>query len=167
MSFRGPDAAFDAFVAASSPSLLRLAYRLTADVHLAEDLLQGALWRVAKQWSRAREHPGAYARRTLVNLAADARRHRRRRPVEVGLDDLGDRADRAPVDQLEDRDVLLAALRDLPPRQRTVVVLRYWEDMSIDETAALLGCSTGNVKSTASRGLERLRGVLTAEGAIR
>jgi RNA polymerase sigma-70 factor (sigma-E family) len=167
VSLRGPDAAFDEFVESASPSLLRLAYRFTGDKHLAEDLLQGALWRVAKHWSRARENPGAYAQRTLVNLAADGRRHRRRRPAEVPLEVLGDRSDSPSADRLEDRDLLLTALRRLPPRQRAVLVLRYWEDMSIDETAALLSCSIGNVKSTASRGLDSLRNVLTAEGAIR
>lgn len=167
MSLRGPDATFDEFVATSSPYLLRLAYRLTTDVHLAEDLLQGALWRVAKHWAQARENPGAYAQRTLVNLAADGRRDRRRRPVEVRIEALGDRADAGPSDQVENRDLLLAALRRLPPRQRAVIVLRYWEDMSVEETAAVLGCSNGNVKSTASRGLERLRDVLDTEGALR
>ncbi len=166
MSLREPDPAFDDFVAAYSPHLLRLAYRLTLDAHLAEDLLQEALWRVAKHWSRAKESPRAYADRTLVNLAADRSRSRRRRPIEVRLDTI-DRAAASTGDHVEDRELLISSLRQLPPRQRAVLVLRYWEDMSVEQTALLLGCTTGNVKSTASRGLERLRAVLDTEGVHR
>ena len=67
---------------------------------------------------------------------------------------------------MEDRDLLLGALRALPPKVRTVVVLRYWEDLSVEETAALLGWPTGTVKSTAARGLQRLRTVLEHPGAV-
>lgn len=159
------DGSYDAFVTAASPQLLRLAYRLTGDRHLAEDLLQSALLKVARQWPRAREHPTAYAQRTIVNLATDGWRRKGSRPVEIGMSAASDRCDRDEY-PYDEREVLFAALRQLRPRQRAVLVLRFWEDRSIDETAALLETSTGNVKSTTHRGLQRLRTILAAtEGA--
>jgi RNA polymerase sigma-70 factor (sigma-E family) len=164
---RGLDGAFDAFVTDASPRLLRLAYRLTGDRGLAEDLLQNALWRVARRWSRAADDPYAYAHRTLVNLAVDGHRRRLRRPREVAVAAPPERGGRPETDAVDDRDALLAALRGLPPRQRAVVVLRFWEDLSVERTADLLGCSAGNVKSTTSRALAALRAVLDTEGAPR
>jgi RNA polymerase sigma-70 factor (sigma-E family) len=163
MTLFGPGADFDAFVHQSTPQLLHFAFRLTGQREAAEDLLQLAYVRLAGQWSRARDSPGAYARRTLVNLSTDRWRQRSRRPVEVPLDPLRV-PDGTSGSGVEERDELMVALRALPPRQRAVLVLRYWEDLSVDETARLLGCSTGNVKSTASRGLVRLRDVLQTEG---
>lgn len=161
MSLRRLDSAFDDFVRASSGGLLQLAYRLTGDRHAAEDLLQTALWRVARKWEAAQGNPVAYVRRTLVNLAHDDVRKKVRRPREVAP---GQDVAAVPASGFEDRDVLLTALRSLTPRMRVVVVLRYWEDLSVEQTADLLGCSTGTVKSTASRGLERLRTLLDAQG---
>jgi len=148
---------FEEFVLARSGALLRTAYLLTGDRQHAEDLLQTALWRVSRRWGTARNNPHAYARRTLVNLAHDRRRRLMRRPAEVG-DDLELRAvaDPAP-EQVLDRDVLVRALRGLPRRQRVAVILRYWEDLSVEEAAEAMGCSTGTVRSNASRGLARLR----------
>jgi RNA polymerase sigma-70 factor (sigma-E family) len=160
------DATYDAFVIAASPQLLRLAYRLTGDRHLAEDLLQSSLLKVARQWPRAREHPTAYAQRTIVNLATDGWRRRRARPPEIGMAAVPDRQHPSEQTAYDEREVLFAALRQLKPRQRAVLVLRFWEDRSIDDTAELLNTSTGNIKSTTHRGLERLRTILAAtEGA--
>jgi RNA polymerase sigma-70 factor (sigma-E family) len=167
VGLRALDPGFDAFVSAASPRLLRLGYRLTGDRHAAEDLLQLALWQVAKHWPRARDNPVAYANRTLVNLATDGWRRRARRPEELGVGSPPEHGAPSGTDQIDDRHILIDALRRLPPRQRAVVVLRFWEDLSVDDTAALLGCSTGNVKSTSSRALERLRAVLEPEGAHR
>lgn len=163
MALLKPSADFDEFVVAASPRLLKLAYRLTGDRGHAEDLLQICLWRVARRWRTARENPVGYARRVLANLAADGWRRRRRYPLEVPTADILDVANSGewtPQAAIDDREVLLRGMRLLPARTRTILVLRYWEDLSVEETAILLGCSVGTVKSTSSRGLERLRAVL-------
>ena len=159
------DDEFDAFVLSSSRGLFRLAHRLTGDWYAAEDLVQTTLWRVARNWDRARDAPLPYARRILVNLTVDRVRSRTRRPSEVGGDRFLDRADPTPASQVEEREVLLAALRGLRPRQRAVLVLRYWEDLSVEQTAEALGCTTGTVKSTSSKGLANLRALLENQGA--
>jgi len=150
--------AFDAFVSSSSDRLVRTAYLLCGDRGHAEDLVQTALMRTARQWRRAREHPEAYARQVVVNLAKDRWRQLGRRPVEAPLE-----ADVAEPqgDVSGDRDVLLRATRLLPPGQRAVLVLRFFDDLSVAETAAVLGCSTGTVKSQTSRALDNLRAALT------
>lgn len=158
---------FEVFVAEASPALLRLAFRLTGDRQLAEDLLQAALWRVVKHWEPASNSPIAYARQVLVNLATDGWRKRRRLPSEVMTGWLPDAIVPETTDAFGDRQVLVAALRALPRRQRTALVLRYWEDLSVEQTAQLMGCSAGTVKSTCSKGLQRLRGVLEEAGAHR
>lgn len=154
---------FDAFVIAASPKLLRTAYLLTGDRGHAEDLLQTALLRTARRWSAAREQPAAYARRVLVNLAKDRSRNLSRRPAESLEDDLSnarhvDRSD--PLAGVELREVLIEAVRRLPIRQRTALVLRYFEDLSVDDTAAAMGCSPGTVKSQTHAALATLRGSL-------
>ena len=112
VSRRRLDAGFDRFVIETSPMLLRTAHRLTGNVHLAEDLLQAALWRVARNWARASDNPVAYARKALVNLAIDGRRARSRRVVEVP----GSIPEVSTTDQPYERDEeLLAALTELPP----------------------------------------------------
>jgi RNA polymerase sigma-70 factor (sigma-E family) len=146
--------AFDAFVASSSDRLLRTAYLLCGDRGHAEDLVQTALMRTARQWRRARDVPEAYARRVVVNLAKDRWRQLARRPAEAPLDiDLAE----PRIDTFDDRDVLLRAVQRLAPGQRAVLVLRYFDDLSVEETAAVLGCSTGTVKSQTSRALDNLR----------
>ena len=150
--------AFEAFVAASSDRLLRTAYLLCGDRGHAEDLVQTALLRTARRWRAAREQPEAYARRVLVNLAKDRWRTLARRPAEAAFDTDVE----APADEsLLDRDALLRATRALPPGQRAVLVLRFLDDLSVEDTAAALGCSSGTVKSQTSRALERLRAALT------
>jgi RNA polymerase sigma-70 factor (sigma-E family) len=147
-------AAFDEFVASSSDRLLRTAYLLCGDRGHAEDLVQTALMRTARQWRRAREFPEAYARRVVVNLAKDRWRQLGRRPAEAPLDtDLPE----PQVDTFGDRDVLLRAVQRLATGQRAVLVLRYFDELSVEETAAVLGCSTGTVKSQTSRALDNLR----------
>ncbi len=152
---------FDEFVVGRSPALLRTAVLLLGDRTEAEDLLQTALLRVARHWSRALDNPDAYTRRVLVNLAHDHARRRRRHP-ESPAPEIERLCAGAPVAEssIEDRGELLQALRALPERQRATVVLRFWEDLSVTETASLLGCSEGTVKSTTSKALARLRHVL-------
>jgi RNA polymerase sigma-70 factor (sigma-E family) len=162
MAIRGDD--FDDFVRGSATRLLRTAVLLTGDRGAAEDLLQETYERIYVHWPRIRGGaPEAYARRTLTNLAANRWRKRLRRPVEVALAD----HDQSRPDDSEEyavRRELLAALQQLPPRQRAVIVLRYYEDLTEAQTAETLGCSVGTVKSQASRALDRLR--LLSEPAI-
>lgn len=153
--------AFDDFVGASSDSLLRTAYLLCGDRGEAEDLVQTALMRTARRWRTARESPEAYARRVVVNLSKDRWRRLSRRPVELPLD--GDVA-LAVGDGFLDRDQLLRAVRLLAPGQRAVLVLRYFDDLGVEETAAVLGCSVGTVKSQTSRALANLRVALHPQG---
>jgi RNA polymerase sigma-70 factor (sigma-E family) len=154
---------FDEFVASSAESLLRTAHLITWDASEAEDLVQECLLKVARRWPRVRRmgQPMAYARRVLINLAVDGSERRSRRHVE--LDTAHALADDPAQDTLADldtRDELLAALAGLTARQRAVLVLRYFNDLTETDVAELLGCSTGTVKSNASRGLARLREVL-------
>lgn len=164
-----PGTDFDDFVIGRSPTLLRTAILLCGgDRQAGEDLLQQALLKVAARWRVARDNPTAYTRAALVNLAHDRRRRMRRRPAEAPWTASADAgvAAEAEADAAIARDVVIAALRELPARQRVAVVLRYWEDLSVDETAHLMACSTGTVKSNASRGLDRLRVLLTRSEAM-
>ena len=160
-------AEFEQFVAGSTDSLLRSAYLLVGDLAESEDLVQECLVTVAKRWPRVRsmEHPRAYARRVLLNLALDGstRRSRRRRELERAdtIDEGLDERSTGELTAVDVRSELVAALATLPPRQRAVLVLRYFEDLSESETAAALQCSVGTVKSTASRALARLQSTLT------
>ena len=149
--------AFELFVAGASGRLLRTAYLLCGDRGHAEDLVQLTLLRTARRWPRARRRPEAYARRVLVNLAKDRWRTLHRRVDEVAV-----RAEvAAPADDaVVEREPLLAAIRDLPSGQRAVLVLRFFDDLSVAETAAALDCSEGTVKSQTARGLDRMRRVL-------
>jgi RNA polymerase sigma-70 factor (sigma-E family) len=154
---------FDRFVADSTDTLLRTAYLIAGDLGEAEDLVQETLFAVARRWPRVRrmQHPTAYARRILVNRAVGgAGRHARRRQ-ELAADVPPERWDaRADGGEPEGHDELISALAALPPRQRAVLVLRYFLDLPEAEVAAALKCSLGTVKSTASRGLARLERAL-------
>ena len=158
---------FEQFVADSTDSLLRTAYLVVGDLAESEDLVQECFVIVAKRWPRVRsmEHPRAYARRVLLNLALDgsARRSRRRLELEQAdtIDERFDERSSGELTAVDTRSALVAALARLPPRQRAVLVLRYFEDLSESETAAALQCSVGTVKSTASRALARLQSTLT------
>lgn len=153
------DPAFDAFVLRDSSRLLRTAVLLTADRELSEDLVQMALVRVARHWPAAQRSPYAYAQRVLVNLVHDRRRGRSRRVSESPLDRL-DESHHGVSDRVEEtveRTVLIASLRRLPARQREVIVLRFFADLSVVDTAAAVGCSAGAVKTHTSRVLDSLR----------
>lgn len=151
---------FREFVAARSAELLRTAYFLTGgDVHDAQDLLQTALTATARHWPRIvkRDQPGAYVRRAMARHQINRWRSRVRRP-ETLMPALPDHAtghdEQARVDL---RQGLLAALRALPPRQRAVVVLRYYEDRPEADVAALLHISVGTVRSQSAKALAKLR----------
>jgi RNA polymerase sigma-70 factor (sigma-E family) len=151
---------FREFVAARSAGLLRTAYFLSGgDLHDAQDLLQTALIAAARHWSRIikRDQPEAYVRRALARHQINRWRARARRPetlVSALPDHPTERDEQAGVDL---RPGLIAALRTLPPRQRAVVVLRYYEDRSEAEVAALLGISVGTVRSQSAKALAKLR----------
>ena len=165
---------FEQFVTASSDALLRTAYLVVWDPVEAEDLVQECLLSVARRWPRVRrmDHPHAYARRVLINLALDGakRRTRSRRELvgdeAVTLAAVPDESSARRMNAVGVRAELIAALATLPPRQRAVLVLRYFEDLSEAQVAELLGCSVGTVKSTASRGLTRLQAALSPEVSL-
>jgi len=148
----------EVFLAERGAPLLRTAKLLTGSREAGEDLLQAALERLLKHRHRIDGDPEGYLRRTLYNLAADG--WRRRGTRIAGLRKLRVAAaqeNTAGTELVDLRDALVRLLLQLPARQRTVIVLRYWAGHSEAEVAALLGCSVGNVKSAASRGMARLR----------
>ena len=151
---------FHDFAASRWARLFRIALLLTDDQGLAEDLAQSTLTAVYASWSRVRraDDPDAYARRILLN--SHIRRFRRKRPTEIPLV-TGLEATVAgtpdPAAAVDTRLAVRAALASLPPRQRAVVVLRYWADLTEEQTAAALGCAVGTVKSQASKAIAKLR----------
>ena len=150
---------FTEFVVARQAALLRTAYLLTGHAQDAEDLVQTTLVKVVPHWRRIRGNPEPYVRRVLVN--ENVSRWRRRRWREDSTDDVPEGIADGP-----DHDELLAvrsALATLAPRQRAVIVLRYYEGLSEAEIAATLGIAPGTVKSQARDGLARLRQALPAE----
>ena len=158
MSRPPSDGEFTEFVHASWASLYRTAYLMLGDRAEAEDLVQTTLAKTYASWSKVREVRAApaFARTVLVNTAASWFRKkswRNERPTAV-LPDSGHEND--PTD----RPAVIAALAQLPPRQRAVIVLRYYDDLTVAQTAAALGCSDGTVKSQTSDALTRLRGLL-------
>jgi RNA polymerase sigma-70 factor (sigma-E family) len=158
---------FATFMARSAPALARTAWLLCGDTHQAEELVQQALMKTYLAWPKARQgEPLAYARRILANLRID-RWRRRRREVLMASDTLPDRSDGglSAADRHAERDRLARALLQLPTRQRRIVVLRHLEGLTEREVADALGVSVGTVKSTASRGIARLREVLQGEDA--
>jgi RNA polymerase sigma-70 factor (sigma-E family) len=150
-------AGFREFVEVRYTDLLRTAYLLTGTRDAAEDLVQSALLTTMRHW-RAVADPMAYVRRAMVNQRTSL--WRRIGSRELLTDAPPDRSTPDGTAGRADRDELLTALGRLPARMRAVLVLRYWEDMSEEDTAQMLGCSVGTVKSQASRGLSRLRDVL-------
>ncbi|WP_200216826.1 SigE family RNA polymerase sigma factor [Micromonospora coerulea] len=158
---------FDDFVVTRSPRLLRTAFLLTRDWALAEDLLQTALARAWEAWRRIDGDPEPYVRRIIVNAYASS--SGRRWWGELPTADLPEAAAEAdPHAGLDDRDRFWRALGRLPRRQRAVLVLRYFEDLSEIEISEVLGCSVGTVKSQASRAVAKLRldETLTPEGML-
>ncbi|MFI7410338.1 SigE family RNA polymerase sigma factor [Streptomyces sp. NPDC049627] len=149
---------FQEFVRARWSHLVRTAYLLTGDAHHAEDLTQTALAKAYRSWRRVAraDNPEAYVRRMLVSCNSD--RFRKRRVAEALTAAPPETAGRdAGYAGVDERGPLLGALAQLPPKQRAVVVMRYWEDLSEAEVAEVLGCSVGTVKSQASKGLAKLR----------
>ena len=147
------DAEFDAFVVARSPALLRTAYLLVRDQGLAEDLLQTSLTKTWFAWSRIHGDPEPYVRRVMVTTQVSW--WRRRWNGEVPTAEMPERPSGADV-PVKDQD-LWEALGHLTRRQRAVVVLRYYEDLTEAQTATLLGCSVGTVKSQCARALAKMR----------
>jgi RNA polymerase sigma-70 factor (sigma-E family) len=147
---------FREFVAGHQQALMRTAYLLTGDAHQAEDLLQSVLLKVLRRWSRLSrvERPEAYVRKALLNQHISWRRRPGR--IELPTADPPDRP-YSSEDPTIVRLVMRRALMRLPPRQRAVIVLRYYEDQTERETAELLNCSIGTVKSQAHYALARLR----------
>jgi RNA polymerase sigma-70 factor (sigma-E family) len=148
---------FEEWVAARRGALARTAYLLTGDVHLAEDLVQETLARVAQRWRRLHRTGSrdAYARTVMHNLAIDRWRRRRARPPEVLTDHHPELGGEGP--DVERRLVLRDALARLTSKQRAVLSLRFYEDLTEVQTAAVLGCSVSTVKSQTRTALERLR----------
>jgi RNA polymerase sigma-70 factor (sigma-E family) len=147
----GPDS-FEEYVAARRGALLRTAYLLTGSRDDAEDLVQVALIKAVPHWKRIADHPEPYVRKILARESVS--RWRRRRWRELPSDELPETHIDGPA---EDRVELQRALGRLAPRQRAVIVLRYYEDLTEVETARVLGISVGTVKSQARDALARLR----------
>lgn len=149
------------FIAAQQAPLLRAAYLLTGNSSGAQDLVQETLIRVVDKWRQVRsaDSPHAYTRKIM--LREFQRGHRRRWNDELPHAEVPERDADARYDAVDDRDRIRRALLHLPPRQRAAVVLRHYEDRSEAETAELLGCRLGTIKSLTSRGLSSLREHLT------
>lgn len=153
---RPGEAEFHEFVVARWPRLVRTAYLLTGDRHHAEDLAQATLVRAFQGWNRVRtsDSPDAYVHRIMVRC--NASRFRKRRVAEQ-LGELPERGTSDAAEQVAQRRALVAALQDLPKKQRAIVVLRFWSDLTERETAEVVGCSVGAVKSQTHRALAKLR----------
>ena len=159
---REREAEFGDYVAARAARLVRFAYLICGDWHRAEDAVQTALTKLYLAWTRLDPVAGvdAYTRRIVVRtLTDDGRLARFRR------ERLSDRPPEPPATpdltgEVDERVAVLDALRRVPPRQRAALVLRYWEDLSIEQTAEVLGCTPGTVKSQTARGLATLRDLL-------
>jgi RNA polymerase sigma-70 factor (sigma-E family) len=157
------DTDFGEFVRAVLPGLLRYGHALTGNPHDAADLVQGVLERIGARWSsvlRRTGDPLAYARRAMVNAHISRWRRTRRENLVA---DLPDTTAVWQPDRFAD-EPLWQALRSLPPRQRAVIVLRYYEDLSEAQIAEALGCAPGTVKSQASAGIAALRRAAAAAG---
>ncbi|MEU8313599.1 SigE family RNA polymerase sigma factor [Micromonospora sp. NPDC048887] len=151
---------YRAYVVARMEPLRRTAYLLCGDWHTADDLVSAALLRLLRHWRRvsAMDDPDAYVRRTLLRVWLDERRRPWRR--ERSWAEVPDTGVHTVSEDSAERLSLLALLAELPPRRRAVLVLRYFCDLSVEETARELGCSPGTVKSQAARALKTLRGRL-------
>ncbi|MEO9140035.1 MAG: SigE family RNA polymerase sigma factor [Jatrophihabitans sp.] len=156
------EAGFRAFVETNGASLLHAARLLTGDHHRGEDLVQTALTKVYLKWGKI-DAPLPYARKALVNAHIDQRRRKwwGERPTEVLPEPPGETGEVVVSDL---RDELKRLLAQLPPRDRAVVVMRYYCDLSEQDTAATLGIPLGTVKSSCARALARLRVEVTTAG---
>lgn len=158
--------AFTEYASGAARSLRRTAYLMTGDWHRADDVVQNALVKLYVAWPRLARSGGfpTYARRVVVNAAIDESRKgsRREHPTEQAGAHEVDERDRTR--EIDDRLLIISALAGLPARQRATVVLRYYDDLSVNETAEVLGCTPGTVKSQTARGLDALRELLVAAG---
>jgi RNA polymerase sigma-70 factor (sigma-E family) len=154
------DDAYLEYVGGLVSGLRRVAYLLSHDWHRADDLVQASLERLYVHWGKAQQaaDPAAYARTVLIRLFLSEQRTGWAR--RVVLLDGGLEAATAAGPDLESRLEVEAALRELPPRQRAVLVLRFYCDLSVEQTATVLRCAPGTVKSQAARGLDKLRTAL-------
>jgi len=161
---RARDGDFVAFATAAAPRLRNAAFLMCRDWHLAQDLTQITLAKMYASWGRIRraENVDAYSRKVLVNALLDQRR--RRSGTEVVLADLPERA--GPATDGDLRMTLLDALATLPVGDRAIVVLRHWEDRSVEAVAEILGVSASVVKMRNSRALARLRALLGEDFAM-
>jgi RNA polymerase sigma-70 factor (sigma-E family) len=152
--------------AAHHTEALRLAYLLCGDRHRAEDITADAFVKLYRRWSRGGiDNPRAYLRRTVVNEVNSKFRRLAIERREAAKRSGDDRGARLADDQLADSDAVASALAALPQRQRTAVVLRYYADLPEKEAAEIMGVSVGTVKSSVSRGLDRMKALLTEEVA--
>jgi RNA polymerase sigma-70 factor (sigma-E family) len=151
------DLEFDEFVVSRSPRLLRTAYLLARDWAAAEDLLQTALTKAWFAWRRIEGNPEPYVRKVIVNTYASWWRRRWNGEEPVATLPEGGSTTRDPHAALDARDEIWRSLGRLPKRQRAVLVLRYFEDLSEKETAKIMGCSIGTVKSQTAKALAKLR----------
>ncbi len=154
---------FEEFVVARRDALLRTAYLLTGDHHDAEDLVQSALIKVVPKWARIKDDPEGYVRQVLARESVNRWRGRRWREVTI---DVVDVVPMEMQDDSTDRISLLEDLRRLSPRQRAVLVLRYFDDLTEADTAAALGISVGTVKSHGRDALARLRNQQSGEEQV-
>jgi RNA polymerase sigma-70 factor (sigma-E family) len=160
------DDAFRDYVAARAEAVRFTAYLMCGDWHEAEDVAQGAFIKLYLAWNRIdhSESLDGYVRRIVTRTFLNGRRQLWRRRERLTNEPPERLAAAAPGP--EQRMLLWAALAKVPPRQRATLVLRYWEDLSVEETARLLDCSVGNVKSQCARGLRTLRGLLELQGVV-
>jgi RNA polymerase sigma-70 factor (sigma-E family) len=155
--------AFREFAAARIPALTRTAYLLCGDWHLAEDVVSTAIVKLYRSWRRVgrMDHPEAYARQVIVRTWLDETRRpwRRERPT-ANVPDRPSSDGEVTSDAIARRAYLRRLLTEMPARQRAVLVLRFYDDMSVERTAEILGCSPGAVKALTSRALGTIRGLL-------
>ncbi|GAB4048174.1 SigE family RNA polymerase sigma factor [Catellatospora paridis] len=166
------DSDFREYVTARLDQLRRTAYLLCGDWHAADDVTSTAIMKLMRHWRRIREleNVDSYARQVLLRTWLDERRRPWRREWATAV--LPVRAVAAADRVVDERLAIMGHLAALPARRRAVIVLRFYDDLSVEETAAVLGCSTGTVKSQTSRALDTLRAALvhvpeTAEEAAR
>ena len=154
---RRSESEFVAFAQSCRPALRRTAYLMCGDWERAADISQEAMVRIYVAWPRLEQDHGlrAYARRAVINVAIEQARKQSSR--ELPTAHVGDRAVDDQADQVADRLLLMTALAELPPRQRACVVLRFYDDLSVEAVAEVLGCRIGTVKSQTARGLDALR----------
>jgi RNA polymerase sigma-70 factor (sigma-E family) len=153
---------FREFARAFSPKLLRAAYLLLREHDAAEDATQSALLGTLRRWGHARSAPEAYSQRVLINVCRNYWRHERRHPTQPSTEEHAQlHAINSEADRVDQRVVLEHALNALSAQQREVLVLRFFLDLSVPQTAQVLEIAEGTVKSTTSRGLAELRELLS------